>query len=112
MVVGSRQEFYQDLADDADFRSLLVGDRNVVKFPDDLTADLLKLAVGRITAGDEFLADAHPFFMELVCGALHLLVRTHPVDTAHKHIAKECSVDAADQKLGRQLKAGVFLQSA
>ena len=44
MVVGSRQEFYQDLADDADFRFLLVGDRNVVKFPDDLTADLLELA--------------------------------------------------------------------
>ena len=62
MVVGSRQEFYQDLADDADFRFLLVGDRNVVKFPDDLTADLHELAVGRITAGDEFLADAHPIF--------------------------------------------------
>ena len=49
--------------------------------------------------------------MELVCGALHLFIRPHPVDTAHKHIAKERSIDAADQKLRRQLKAG-FSQSA
>ena len=55
------------------FGSLLVGDRNVVKFPDDLTADLLELAVGRIAAGDEFLADAHPFFMERICACPSLL---------------------------------------
>ena len=112
MVVGSRKEFDQNLAYDTYFRFLYIRNGDVIKFPDDLTADLLELAVGRITAGNKFLADAHPFFMELICGALHLLIRPHPVNAAHEDVAEEGSVDAADQKLGCELEARVLLQSA
>ena len=112
MVVGSRKEFDQDLAYDTYFRFLHIRNGDVIKFPDDLAADLFELTVGRITAGNKFLTDTCPFFVKLVGSTFYLFIRPHPVDTAHKHIAKECSVDAADQKLGRQLKAGVFLQSA
>ena len=41
IIVCCRQKFYEDLADDADLRLLLIGDRKRIKVMYDLTAELL-----------------------------------------------------------------------
>ena len=43
MVVGSRQEFYKDLADHAHARLLDIEDLDIVKVIDDLTAEFFEL---------------------------------------------------------------------
>ena len=48
MVVGSRQEFYQNFAYHTNFGLALIGDGQIVEIVDDVSAQLLELSDGRI----------------------------------------------------------------
>ncbi len=48
IVVGGREEFYENFSDDAHLRLLFICDGQPVKVPDDFPAQVFKLAVARI----------------------------------------------------------------
>ena len=70
MIVGSRQEFYQDLADNTDSRLFLVGDRQCIKFPYHLSADAVKLAEGDVFCAYEADTAFLPFAVQGIGGPL------------------------------------------
>ena len=68
MVVGSRQEFYQDLAYNADSRFLLIRNRQVIEVMDDIAAELLELSDEYGCFGrDEVLCRLLPIFHAWHC---------------------------------------------
>ena len=63
VVVGRRQEFYQDLPHNAHPGLLLIGDGKPVKIPDHGAADLFVFLKGNLRSADKVNADLLPFFM-------------------------------------------------
>ena len=112
MIVGCRQKLHQDFAYDTHPRLFLICDGDSVKFPDQLTADLPEFPVGRMAPGHKLFADILPLGMELVGGTFHLLIGTHPVDTAHEQITEHSGIETADHQLRSDLKAWILFKTA
>ena len=79
----------EDLSNDADTRFFHIYTVKVVKIADDLTAHLLKFAVGQqfilCDKGDYFF---FPFLMQCIRRSFYCFIRTCAVQTAKENIAK------------------------
>ena len=67
MVVGGRQEFYQDLAYDTYTGLLNIENFNIVKVVDNVTAELPEFPAGRVSLGYKFPDHFHPFPVNRIC---------------------------------------------
>ena len=112
VVVGGWQEFYQDFAYNADLRLFHIGNRKVIKLPDNAAADFFEFAVGWIFTGKETLACFVPFFVKGISRAFCLLIRAHTIETAHEDITKYQAVNPTNCQPGGNLESGILFQSA
>ena len=111
MVVCSRKEFYQNLAHHTDFWFYFIGDRQTVKFLDDLPAKFFVPAVSYAGTGEKIDTFLFQLPMQLVGGTGYQLIGAHPVETAHEDIPKLCGEQSALQQRKGDLKTGVSFQT-
>ena len=112
VVVGSRKEFYKDLANHAHARFFDIQDLNVVEIRDDVAAELFEFPAGRIALGYELLNDADPFAVYGVGRAGNRLVGAHPVHAFHEDVAEYRGVCDAHRQREGDLESRVGLQAA
>ena len=112
MVIGSRQEFYQNLTYNTHSRFFLTGDGQSVKFPDHLSADAVELPESNVFGAYETNAALLPFAVQGVGGAFDGLVGAHTVEAFHKYVSEHCAERQSGGQLGGDLKSGVFFQPA
>src|SRR5699024_9716887 len=112
IIVGSRKEFYQDFSYDSNSWLFLVCNRQRIELPDHLPADTVKLSKRGVSSRKEGFASLFPFFVQGIGRTLYLLIGTHAVDTLHQDISEYSSVGKTDCQFWRNLKAGIFFQTA
>ena len=87
VVIGHRRELNQDLTNDTNPRFLNIQSFQFIKVTDD-SADIFgKLHDARISCGQRFIADLLPLFVQSICGARNLLIRSGRIQNTHKYIA-------------------------
>ena len=112
MIVGSRQEFYQNFSYNADARFFLICNRQVIEVMDNITAQLFELSHSRMLGRDKIFADFFPFFMHGICGTFDFFIRTHTVETTHENIAEDRTVQTTHHKTVADFKSRIFLKTA
>ena len=91
MIVGIRQEFYEDFTYNTDSRLLFIRQRNFIKVADDAFNVLLESR--KISFHDIPLAFGFPALVQTVHRALFLFIRAGAVDDSHEQITVDDSLD-------------------
>ena len=112
MIVCSRQEFYQDLSYDSDPRPAFSGNRNHIKFVNQITAHFFELAVADASSLEERNHPLFPYFVLPVDNSLFLFIRAHTVNALHKKISEHRTIAYFFHQRKRQLKARIAFQTA
>ncbi len=113
VVVRGRQEFYQNLADDADTRFFDIQPWQVVKVADNAAAQLLIFVVGQdAVLGQKCGHLFFPFFVQLVGRTRDRFIGPCRIQAAHENIAKFHRIHPALQQRRSQVKARIFFQPA
>ena len=109
MIVGVRKELYKNLTDNADTRTPLISNRKGVKIPDDLLYISPELTVACLL--QRLDTALFPYFVQMVGGPLHLLVRADTVEHPHEQVAVDHGLQHTDQKRRGDLEALVLLNA-